>query len=77
MAAVLAIPGEAIQLIRIAAPFDDDPDAAGRTLRRVGHFRRQQKYLALADGYIGQRPSCTVLSSMSPSTWKKSSSLGS
>jgi len=33
MPAALAVPGEAVQFIRSAAPFDDDPDAARRALR--------------------------------------------
>ena len=53
MSAVLAIPGKSIQLLRTAAPFNDDPDAACGTLRRVGHVRRQQKDLALANRYVG------------------------
>src|SRR5262249_17861910 len=54
VAAVLAIPGKAIELLRLAAPLHDDSDGARRTARRMRYLGRQEKDLALPDRHVGE-----------------------
>ena len=77
MAAVLAVPGESVQLVGAAAPLDHDADAAGGPLRRMRHLGRQQEHLAFADRHVDRcAPDWMVCSTMSPSSWKKNSAPG-
>src|SRR5271165_505598 len=53
IAAILAVPGKAVQFLGSAAPFNDDADAPRRTLRGVGHLGGEQEYFPLADRQVG------------------------
>ena len=56
VAAALAVPGKAVELVRAAAPLDHDADGAGGTLRGMRNLGRQQEHLACADRHFDHPP---------------------